>query len=274
MPSCPDSFDAAPSTPRPTGTPARSMSRTGSDARGEARVRRRAVRDARAGGGISLDRGLVEVHAVRHPHVAAEPADRLEVLRGRHAEPLEAVGVLLHGLGGVGVQAHAERAREHGRFAQQVGGHRERRARRDRHAHERVERRVVIALDGFGGRAERGIRRLHGEVRGESALRGAEVHRAAGRVQAHADTLRRLDDRAHDVTRALREDVVVVAHGGAPGAGEHGHPARGADARQPGVDLRPERVERREPVEQDRVLRVAAGEPLVQVVVRVDQARA
>ena len=170
------------------------------------------------------------------------------------------------------MQAHVERPRQHGRLAQQIRGDRERRAGRDRDAHERVERGVVIALDGLRGSAERGIRRLHGEVRREPALRGAEVHRAAGRVQAHADALGRLDDRAHDVAGALREDVVVVAHGRAARAGEHRHAARGADARQARIDLRPQRVQRGEPVEQDRVLRVAAGEPLVQVVVGVDQA--
>ena len=76
----PDSLDADPSTPSPTGTPASSRSRIRRDARPEPRVGRRAVRHAGAGGGEPGDRGVGEVHAVGEPHVVAEPTEVLGVL--------------------------------------------------------------------------------------------------------------------------------------------------------------------------------------------------
>ena len=66
---------------------------------------------------------------------------------------------------------------------------------------------------------------------------------------------------------------MVVADGRAARSGQHRHGSRRTSPREVGVDARPQRVERRQPVEEDRVLRVPAGQPLVQVVVGVDEAR-
>src|SRR3954469_6582071 len=96
--SSPASLEAVPSTPRPTGTPAASMSGTRAipaarRALGDGQwakpvfVRaKRARAAARLRPGERGDVGVVHVDAVRHPHVLAEPAGRLEVLGRAHAE--------------------------------------------------------------------------------------------------------------------------------------------------------------------------------------------
>jgi hypothetical protein len=90
-------------------------------------------------------------------------------------------------------------------------------------------------------------------------------------VQPHPDARGGRDDAAEDVAGAGREHVVVVGDGGAARAGEHGDSRLSARLDEVGVDGRPGRVERDEPVEEYGVLRPAAGEPLVEVVVGVDQ---
>ena len=72
---------------------------------------------------------------------------------------------------------------------------------------------------------------------------------------------------------AVREDVVVVAHRGASGPRRYRHCARGGGVCRVRIDARPRGVQGDEPVEQDRVLCPAAREPLVQVVMSVDEAR-
>ena len=165
MPSCPDSFEAAPSTPSPTATPARSMSRTGAmpDAS-------RAFEDGQCATPVPVAAYLSIAVSSRCTQCAIQtslpshPTDSrycvgLMPNRSRQYASSSTVSEAW-----VCSRTSSER-REHGRLAQQVGGHRERRARRDRDAHERIERGVVIALHGLGGCAERGIRRLHREVR-------------------------------------------------------------------------------------------------------------
>ena len=81
------SLDAAPSTPRPTGTPASRRSRVRQMPAPAGRWTR-AVRDAGAAGGQGGDALVVEVDPVREPHVRAEPAQRLDVLDRAAAELL------------------------------------------------------------------------------------------------------------------------------------------------------------------------------------------
>ena len=117
------------------------------------------------------------------------------------------------------------------------------------------------------------VDRLHQRVRGQAALRRPEVHRAARRDEAQPQLARRLQLRLEDAAAAAREDVVVV---------EDGRAARERELRQAGarggvlgfgVEPRPHRVQLDQPFEQRRVLRAGARERLVEVVVRVDEAR-
>ena len=69
-----------------------------------------------------------------------------------------------------------------------------------------------------------------------------------------------------------REDVVVVGRRAAARAGELRQPGARGGGDDGVVDVLPDRVERDEPLEQRRLLRVAARGVLVEVVVAVDQA--
>jgi hypothetical protein len=73
-------------------------------------------------------------------------------------------------------------------------------------------------------------------------------------------------------TSVSREDVVVIGAGGAPGHGQPGQARGGRGVDLPGVDPGPDGVQLGEPVEEHGLLGPALSEPLVQVVVGVDQA--
>ena len=105
----------------------------------------------------------------------------------------------------------------------------------------------------------------------QAAVARAEVHRAAARVEAQPDRARRLDLDREQVAGVAREDVVVVGRGRAARARERGEAGAGRGVDDRGVDPLPHRVERDEPLEQRRLLRVAARGVLVEVVVAVDE---
>jgi hypothetical protein len=64
---------------------------------------------------------------------------------------------------------------------------------------------------------------------------------------------------------------VVVGRGRAARARERGEPGAGGRRLDLGVDVRPDRIELDEPLEERRLLGQAAGGPLVEVVVAVDE---
>ena len=149
----PDSFDAEPSTPRPTGAPAASSARTGAMPApsrpfdvGQCATPVPVARE-------TADGVVGQVHAVRHPDVRAEPAEILGVLGRGAAELLPAERLLVVGLGEVGVQPDALLPGERRAVAHQLGGHGERRARRDR------ERSIESAQGRATGRSRRRWRR-------------------------------------------------------------------------------------------------------------------
>ena len=195
------------------------------DARAQPGVRRRAVRDAGAGGAEPGDRAVGEVDAVRQPDVVAEPAESARrtppaCSRARRGTARSSSTVSARW---VCSRTPLSRASSAACDISSVA-HGERRARADRHPHERTGRRVVVAVDGLGGGGERLVRVLHDGVRRQAALGLAAVHRPADRVQPDADLARRLDDRGEQVARAAREDVVVVGRGRAAGRREAGQP--------------------------------------------------
>ncbi len=108
---------------------------------------------------------------------------------------------------------------------------------------------------------------------GRPALRPAEVHRAAGRHEPQPDRSGAVDLGGEQVAAVGREDVVVVHRRRAPGLREPAEPAGRGGRHRLLVDAAPHRVERGQPLEEGRVDGEAAGDPLVQVVVGVDQPR-
>jgi hypothetical protein len=130
----------------------------------------------------------------------------------------------------------------------------------------------VVPIDGLGTCGEDRVPVLHDNVGRESALRHAEVHRAAARVEADAELACDLDLDGQQILDAAREHVVVVGcrrTAALEQRGEAGPRGGPFDRRvQPG----PRGIQLHEPLEQRRLERQAPGRPLVQVVVAVDQA--
>ena len=258
--------------PEPDRRAAADQRRDGSDPRAEPRVGARAVRDARARLAEAAHLRVVQVHAVREPDVVAEPAEPLQVLDRAAAEQLDAEALLVLGLRHVRVQPHAAGAGQLGRLAHQLLRDAERGAGGERDPHHRVGRGVVVLVDrGLAGGEDR-VAVLDDLVRRQPAGGAAEVHRAAARVEAQADLARRLDLDRQQVARVAREQVVVVGGGGAARARERDQPRARGRLLDRGVDVRPDRIELLQPLEQRVVLRQPARGPLVEVVVAVDEA--
>jgi hypothetical protein len=122
---------------------------------------------------LGAERGHVlvaQVHTMRAPDVALEPAELLQVLDRPAAVELLAVLLLLHGLGEVRVQAEAEPASELGGVAHQLPRDRKRGARRD---HELgIPRREALGL----GQHLVGL--LDQRVGRQASVGLAEIHRA------------------------------------------------------------------------------------------------
>jgi hypothetical protein len=217
------------------------------------------------------DGGAGEVDAVRDPHVGTEPAEVLGVLRRRPAEGRQAERLLVEGLGEVGVEPDAAGPSELGGVAHQFGGDGERRARRDADAHHGVRRGIVPAVDGGLGLGEDPVVVLDDAVGRQAAGGPAQVHRPARGVEPQADLAGREDLRLEQVPGAAREDVVVVHGRGAAGQGEPGEVRGRGGVQLVGAEPGPDRVERGQPAEEGVVRGVAAGDPLVEVVMGVDE---
>jgi hypothetical protein len=209
--------------------------------------------------------------AVGEPDVRAQPAQRVDVLDGRAAEPLAAERLLVVGLRQVGVQPDALVPGQLGGLVEQVGGDRERRAGGDADAQHRVRRRVVVPVDRGGRGVEDRVDLLHHVVRGQPAPAPAEVHRAAGGQEPEPDGPRRLDLGGEQVAAVGGEDVVVVHRRGAAGPRQLRERAGRPDARGVLVEAGPHRVERGQPLEERVVGGLSPGQPLVEVVVGVHQ---
>jgi hypothetical protein len=219
---------------------------------------------------ISSGRGM---HHVRVPHVVAEPAELLREFDRAAAVTLEAVAFLVERFGEVRVRVHAVAARERDALAHQIGRDGERRTRRDDDARHREAAGIVVRLD-------RALRVGHDRafvldafVRRQAALRAPDRHRAARGVEAQPDLARDLDlvvDAA-----AVRPHVGVVARGRAAREQQLRARDRGRAAQRFGPQPGPDRIEGDQPVEQRDVLRARhrARERLIEVVVRVDEAR-
>ena len=240
----------------------------------EPAVRAGAVRDAGAAAREEVDLGGVELHAVRVPDVVAGPAEVLGVLPGAAAELRERVGDVLVVLGQVGVEHHPLVAR---------------RARRRRASARSRPRRASRARGrpGPSRRAtDRGRRRRRGSCRRGSRARARRGCRAAGRRRSRRRSSRRgsggsgcrRSPAASIVSSsrdAVREEVEMVGAHGAARERELREAELRRDEHVLGLHARPDRVERLQPAEEQRVLpgRDRLGQRLVEMMVGVDEAR-
>ena len=143
--------------------------------------------DTGSGLGEAADLGGGEVDAVRAPHVAVEPAERVEVLDRRAAVELLAVRLLLDRLREVGVQLQAQAAGEVSRLGHQPARDGERRARRDCDLDPGAGAGLVQLADESFRVGEHGVDLLDELVRRQAAVGDAEVHRAARGDDAAAE---------------------------------------------------------------------------------------
>ena len=231
------------------------------------------MRDAGPGLAEPRDLAVGEVHAVREPDVVAEPPELLQVLDRPHAELLEAERLLLDRLGHVGVQPHAALAGKRSRLGHQLARDAERRTGRQRDPAHRARLRLVELVQRGLVRLEDRVAVLDDAVRRQPALRDAQVHRAATRVEADAELARGLDLDRQQVAGAVREDVVMIRRGRAARAQQRGEPGARRGALHTPIDARPHRIQLDQPLEQRRLLRQPARRVLVEVVMAVDQAR-
>jgi hypothetical protein len=179
--------------------------------------------------------------------------------------------VLLDRLREVGVQPEPEPAREHRRLPHQLPRDRERRAGRHRDLDAGAGP-CLVQLPGQAlGFREYVVEVLDQLVGREASVRGPEVHRAAGRDDAHAELPCGLDLRLDQPVAPARKDVVVVEDRRAAGERELGDPGPRGGVLGLGVDSRPHWVELAEPAEEVRLLRTRARERLAKVVVRVHE---
>ena len=232
------------------------------------------MRDPGPGAGEEVDLAGVELHAVGVPDVLAGPAEVLGVLPGPAAELAERIGDVLVVLGEVGVQHHPLVARERARRRASARS-RPRRASRARARPAPSPRaRVVEGVD-------------HPHHVGEDRRPRASTRLSGGSPPALSPTLiaPRVGWKRMPIVRAasivsssrdaVREEVEVVRAHRAAGERQLGEPELRRDEHVLGLIARPDRIERLQPAEEQRVLpgRHRPGQRLVEVVVGVDEPR-
>jgi hypothetical protein len=115
---------------------------------------------------------------------------------------------------------------------------------------------------------------LHDGVRRKPAVFLRQAHRPARRMEAHADLARGTDLGRDEIARAAGVHVEVIGRRCAAAEREFRDADPRGDVRALFVEIRPARVQRRQPLEQRAVDRgpEAPREVLVDVMVRVDEA--
>ena len=244
----------------------------GCDARSQAHVGAWAMRDAGAGAGEEVDAVVVELDAVRVPDVAADPAEFFGVFGGRAIKFLARVGDVVRVFGEVRVQRNAVGACECGRFAHEIPTDGKRRTRGDDDALHRVAGGVVVGLDEALGVAQDGGFVFDEAIGWEAAGATADAHAAPAGVETQADASGGFDGIVE--AGAVGVEIKVIGRRGAAGENELGHRGEGGDADHLGREPGPDGVKGFEPAEEFHILRGgdSAGEALIHVVMRVDQA--
>ena len=160
-------------------------------------------------------------------------------------------------------------------FPHQLPVDREGRARRERDADPRAGLRVVEQLQHPLAVGDDRVRVLHHVVGRQAAVLRRQVHRAARHRHPHAEAKRLLDRDVDGVLESGRIEIVMIGGGGAARDEEFGQRHTDGEAQMAGFQPRPDRIERRQPGKKRLVdrLRMGARQRLVEMVMRVDQAR-
>ncbi len=217
---------------------------------------------------------IVEVYAVREPGPVVEPAALLQIVHRPAAETLDAVVLFVDGLAQMRVKPAIAARRKRGAFLHQPRRNREGRARRKRHLPHRAVCGVVIARNYPFAVGQDDIDVLNDAVRRQAAILLRQVHGTARQGNPHAECLCLLRLDVHRILDPRGVEILMVARGG---AAAHEEFRQCEPRRQPERvavhGLRPDRIERDQPVEQFLVDGVGMGarQRLVEMVVRVDK---
>ena len=205
------------------------------------------------------------------PDVVTDPPDVCHELDGPASVMFEAILLLVHGLGQVGVQHHALVPRQLCRLPHQIQRHAEGRARRHDDLCHGADRGVVVPVDHGDHVVDDRLLVLDDRIGGQPARRLAEAHRAPRPVKPEADARGGLELVAE--RRPVREEVLVVSRGRASAQRQLREGDLGRHPDIVGPDPRPDRIQDPEPVEQPCVLRRRdrPREGLIEVMVCVDQ---
>ncbi len=219
------------------------------NARREDHVAARAMADAAAACRHAPDLVLVRMHHVREPDLVTVPVQLLDKFERSLAEFLHAITGLVQGFGEMRVQAHMlVAAREPRTVDHEFGRHTERRAWGKPNAQHRQRGRVMKGFQHAPAVGENVLLVLDQIVGRQTAGAFAHAHAAARRMEAHAELLRGADLVVEPA--AVREQIQVIRHGSR--SAEHQFTQREfrADVDRIGIDLRPDRIEHLQPVEQ------------------------
>ena len=228
---------------------------------------------AGTGSGKEINLLPVEFHAMGVPDVLAGPAQILGVLTGTAAELRLAIGDILVILRQMSVQHHPLVAGQDRRVAHQLAADRERRTGREANPAHGAFVRIVKGIHHTDHVVEDVRFALHQAVGRQAAVAFADAHGAAGGVKAQPHLGGGMDGVVQPPT--VGKEVEVIRGQTAARECQLCQPQLGGDLQMRRSHARPDRVERLEPTEQQRILpaRHRARQVLVEVVVSVDEPR-
>ena len=222
-----------------------------------------------------LDLARIEVDPVRDPGAGREPARLFQKIDRAHAERLDAVNVLVERLAEMRVQPAIVALGESRRSFHHPLRHGERRAGGERDADHRAGFWIVKQPQHALAVFEDGLRVLHDRVRLKTAVLLGNAHRSARDRHPQAELYRLLDFDVDGAFQARSEQIVMVSGGRAAGEQEFDerHPDR--DAKRLGGHAAPDALHGDQPGDELLAdpIGVGAGQRLVEMMMRVDEAR-
>ena len=268
------SFEAEPSTPSPDRRARQLKLARAADAGGEHHVGSGAMADADARRAEPPNLVVVEVDAVREPGATAHPAGLLQEIDRPHPVDVEAEPLLVGGFAEMRVKLAVvalgeTRGLDHQRL---VDG--ERRTGGERDADVRARRGIVKQFQHALAVGEDRVAVLHYAIRRQAAVFFAEVHRSARDRHPHADLARGFGLDVDGAVESGREQIMVVRRRRAAGQQKLRKRDAGGRGQRVGRQPRPDWIQRLQPRKQvfvDR-LRMRAGQRLIKMMVRVDEA--
>ena len=210
---------------------------------------------------------------MRVPDIGAGPAQIFGILAGTAAEFLQRIGDVFVVFGQMCVQHHTLVTGKNGRVAHQVATDREGRTRGHAHPQHRPFAGVVVCVDHADAVVQDVLFAFDQSIGWQSAITFADAHRAARGMKAHPDLVC-CGNRVVQ-PRAVGVKIQVIRGQRAARQRQFGQPDLGRGEHLFRAKARPDRIERLQPAEEQRVLSAGhcTGQGLVKMVMGVHQSR-